>query len=122
MHSESLSACCGFPVAIAKPDLGAPRPDPLDGPPLLSAEPPPFAVDDEEEWLLEVVEVLMLATLGLLPPPPQPATSKPTTTSAATEASARGPVPKRRRFVAGLAGRIVDGSLGSTSAGIAGKE
>jgi len=124
MHSESLSAFCGFPVEIAKPDLGAPPPEPLDGPPPLSAVPPPVAVDDEDEdvWLLEVLELLTLATPGVLLPPPQPAMNKPTTTSAATETSARGPAPRRWRAVTVSAGRIVGGSFASASAGIGGKE
>jgi hypothetical protein len=120
MHSESLSACCGFPVAIANPDLGAPAPDPFEGlPPLSAVPPPPFeVVDDEEECTLEVVELLMFATPGLLPPPPQPAISKPTVISAATDAMARGPAPTRWRFVTVAAGRIAAGCFLSTVAGI----
>ena len=123
MHSESLSAFCGFPVWIAKPELGAPRPDPVDGPPVLSAVPPRLCVvDDAEEWLLVVLEVLTLATPGLLAPPPQPPTTIATATTAATDARARGEAPRRRRSVKASAGRIAHEPFASTLAGIGGKK
>src|ERR1700722_6511462 len=112
MHSESLSAFCGFPVWIAKFECWPLGGDPVEGPAPLSGVPPlPFVVDDEAVWPAEVVEVLTFATPGLLAPAPQPATRVPITSTDATEPRPRGPGPRRWRSVTASAGRIVGDSF-----------